>query len=41
VSDKDRREIERVMREEALEVAKYPAIIFESASMSAARAADA
>jgi polyisoprenoid-binding protein YceI len=37
VSDKDRREIERVMREEALETATYPTILFESTRVSATR----
>lgn len=35
VSDKDRREMERQMREEVLETARYPEIIFESANVSA------
>jgi polyisoprenoid-binding protein YceI len=35
VSDKDRREIERQMREDVLETARYPEIIFESATVSA------
>jgi polyisoprenoid-binding protein YceI len=35
ISDKDRREMERVMREEILETAKYPEIVFESATVSA------
>lgn len=35
ISDKDRREMERVMREEILEVDTYPEISFESASVSA------
>ena len=34
VSDKDRREIERQMREEVLETARYPEIVFESTAVS-------
>lgn len=34
VNSKDRMEIERTMREEVLEVAKYPEIVFESSSVS-------
>jgi polyisoprenoid-binding protein YceI len=34
ISDKDRREMERVMREEVLETGKYPEIVFESTSVS-------
>jgi polyisoprenoid-binding protein YceI len=34
VSDKDRREIERQMREEVLEVDRYPEIVFESSDIS-------
>ncbi|CAN5368602.1 MAG: YceI family protein [Pyrinomonadaceae bacterium] len=37
VSDKDRREIERMMREDVLEIAHYPEIVFMSASVSANR----
>ncbi len=33
-SDKDRREMERQMREEVLEAARYPEIVFESTSVS-------
>ena len=40
VSDKDHREIERVMRDEALETAAYPAIIFQSTRVSATPVAD-
>jgi polyisoprenoid-binding protein YceI len=40
VSDKDRREIERVMREEALEAAKYSSIAFVSASVSGVKASE-
>ncbi len=39
VSDKDRREIERLMHSEVLETEKYPDIIFQSASVSASRLA--
>jgi polyisoprenoid-binding protein YceI len=35
INDKDRREMERVMREEVLETDKYPEIAFESTSASA------
>jgi len=34
ISDKDRREMERVMREEILETEKYPEITFESTAVS-------
>lgn len=40
VSDKDRREIERTMNQEVLEVAKYPEILFDSSNVSASRAGD-
>ncbi len=39
VSDKDRRDIERQIREDVLETDRYPEIIFESTSISADRAA--
>ena len=35
ISDKDRREMERVMREEVLESDRYPEILFESVNVSA------
>jgi polyisoprenoid-binding protein YceI len=35
MSDKDRREMERIMREEIVETGKYPEIVFESTSASA------
>jgi polyisoprenoid-binding protein YceI len=35
IGDKDRREMERVMREEVLETGKYPDIVFESTAVSA------
>jgi len=35
VSEKDRREIERMMREEVLEAARYPEIVFMSTNISA------
>ncbi len=35
VSDKDRREIERQTREDVLEAARYPEIVFESTKVSA------
>lgn len=34
VSDKDRREMERAMREELLEIARYPEIVFMSTSVT-------
>ncbi|MBS1791390.1 MAG: YceI family protein [Acidobacteria bacterium] len=34
VSEKDRKELERTMREEALEIARYPEIAFESTTVS-------
>jgi polyisoprenoid-binding protein YceI len=37
VSQKDRLEIERTMREEVLEVSKYPEIVFNSTQVSATR----
>lgn len=40
VSDKDRPEVERVMREEVLETEKYPEIVFESTNVSASRLAE-
>ena len=35
ISDKDRREMERGMQEEILEIARYPEIVFESTAVSA------
>jgi polyisoprenoid-binding protein YceI len=40
VSEKDRREIERTMREDVLEVDAYPQIAFESTSVTATRIAE-
>jgi polyisoprenoid-binding protein YceI len=40
MSEKDRREIERVTREELLEADLYPAIVFQSAAVTARRAAE-
>jgi polyisoprenoid-binding protein YceI len=40
VSDRDHREIERVMREEALETVTYPTITFETRSVSASQIGD-
>jgi len=37
VSDKDRREMERAMREDLLEIARYPEIVFMSQRISANR----
>jgi polyisoprenoid-binding protein YceI len=38
ISEKDRREMERGMREEVLEIGRYPEIVFESTAVSAKRA---
>ena len=40
VKEKDRLEIERMMREDVLEVSKYPEIVFESTSVTAGRIAE-
>lgn len=40
VSDKDRREMERAMREDLLEIARYPEIVFMSTSIAASRTGD-
>lgn len=40
VSDKDQREMERGMREDVLEVARYPEIVFMSTKISASRTAE-
>jgi polyisoprenoid-binding protein YceI len=40
MSEKDRREIERVAREEVLDAAHYPEIVFQSASVEAHRIAE-
>jgi polyisoprenoid-binding protein YceI len=40
ISDKDRREMERIMREEILETAQYPEIIYECSNLSAANIGD-
>src|SRR3954462_11929526 len=40
VRDSDRREMERQMREEVLETARYPEIVFESTSVSAEKLMD-
>jgi polyisoprenoid-binding protein YceI len=40
MSEKDRREIERVTREELLDVASYPEIVFQSAGVAARREAE-
>src|SRR5262245_40057001 len=40
MSEKDRREIERVTREELLEAARYPEVVFRSASVAARQAAE-
>jgi polyisoprenoid-binding protein YceI len=40
ISEKDRREIERVTREELLEAARFPEIVFQSASVTAHQVAE-
>jgi len=40
ISDKDRREMESAMKQEVLETAKYPDIVFDSSNVSASRAGD-
>jgi polyisoprenoid-binding protein YceI len=40
LGEKDRREIERVTREELLEAARYPEIVFQSSTVTARRAAE-
>ena len=40
VSDKDKREMERGMREDVLEIARYPEIVFMSTKVSASRTAE-
>lgn len=40
VSDKDKREMERGMREDVLEVARYPEVVFMSTKVSANRTAE-
>ena len=40
VKEKDRLEIERMMREDVLEVSQYPEIVFESTSVTASRIAE-
>jgi polyisoprenoid-binding protein YceI len=40
VSDKDRREMERAMREEVLEVTRYPEVVFMSTNVSSNRTAE-
>ncbi len=40
VSDKDRREIEQTMRDQVLETAKYPEILFEGAAVRAREVAE-
>ncbi len=40
VSDKDKREMERGMREDVLEIARYPEIVFMSTKISANRTAE-
>ncbi len=40
ISDKDRREIERLMNQEVLETAKFPEIVYEAATISVTKMAD-
>lgn len=40
VSDKDRQKIEGTMRDEVLEISKYPEIVFKSSSVSASKTAE-
>jgi len=40
ISDKDLREIERLMKEEVLETAKFPEIVYETTSISVSKMAD-
>lgn len=40
VSDKDKREMERGMREDVLEIARYPEVVFMSTKVSANRTAE-
>jgi polyisoprenoid-binding protein YceI len=40
ISDKDLREIERLMNEEVLETAKFPEIVYEAASISVSKMTD-
>ncbi|MDQ3684241.1 MAG: YceI family protein [Acidobacteriota bacterium] len=40
ISDKDKREMERGMREDVLEIARYPEIVFMSTKISANRTAE-
>ncbi len=41
ISDKDLREIERLMHKEVLETAKFPEIVYDASSVSVAKMADA
>jgi hypothetical protein len=40
ISNKDRREIEQAMKQDVLEIAKYPDIVFDSLKVSASKAGD-
>jgi polyisoprenoid-binding protein YceI len=40
ISDKDRREIERVMKDEILEIERFPEIVYECSSVSASKAGE-
>ena len=40
ISDKDRREIERLMNEQVLETAKYPEIVYDASSFTATKLGD-
>jgi polyisoprenoid-binding protein YceI len=41
ISDKDRREIERLMTQEVLEIAKFPEVVYEASDISVTKMADA
>jgi polyisoprenoid-binding protein YceI len=41
ISDKDRREIERLMTQEVLEIAKFPEVVYEAPDISVTKMADA
>ena len=40
ISDKDRREIERLMNDEVLETAKFPEIVFDAPDISVTKMSD-
>src|ERR1700734_771906 len=41
ISDKDRREIERLMSQEVLEIAKFPEVVYDASDISVTKMADA